>query len=92
MTARRLVPLTGPLPGDWIEDAACTGRDPEIWFPRRGDNSTAYAKSICGECPVRIKCLNWALATERDAWITGTYGIFGGLDPEERRALHQEAS
>ncbi len=39
------------------------------------------AKTICSACPVRARCL--AFAFEHDE----AYGVWGGLNPEERRAL-----
>ena len=38
-------------------------------------------KAVCGRCPVREACLAYALDA-RELW-----GIWGGLDPEERLAL-----
>lgn len=38
-------------------------------------------KAICDACPVRAECRDWALATREP------YGIWGGLDEEERRRI-----
>jgi WhiB family transcriptional regulator, redox-sensing transcriptional regulator len=35
---------------------------------------------ICRSCPVRARCLDWALASGFD------YGIWGGATEDERRA------
>lgn len=57
-----------------VEEAACSGLDPEIWF----DVITPLAaKQVCGKCPVRELCLRVFRGEE--------YGIFGGLTPRERR-------
>ena len=37
--------------------------------------------AICRGCPVKVTCLNWALASGQEA------GIWGGLTEDERRRL-----
>lgn len=68
----------------WMQDAACATADGVDWFP--ADPATAGpAKALCDECPARAQCLEFALATgER-------FGVWGGLDELERRALTQAA-
>jgi WhiB family redox-sensing transcriptional regulator len=64
----------------WRNRAACRGVDPDIFFPV-SDEEAVQAKVICGECPVREACLEWALATrERD-------GVWGGATERERRRM-----
>jgi len=71
----------------WPRRAACRNADPEIFFS--GDNEhpgdrkirEARARAVCSACPVSRSCLEVALATPEPA------GIWGGLDPEERKAL-----
>ena len=60
----------------WQTRAACRGHDPAIFFPDRGETQ-AEAKRICMSCPVRVDCLEWALANHE------RFGIWGG----ESRAL-----
>jgi hypothetical protein len=43
--------------------------------------SGAVARQICSRCPVRADCLAYALAAEEE------FGIWGGLDQNERRNL-----
>ncbi|OLT42162.1 transcription factor WhiB [Saccharomonospora sp. CUA-673] len=68
-----------------MEDAACRDVDPELFFPISdrgpGAQQAAEAKAICGRCPVRDRCLSYALDAGLD------FGIFGGLTQEERREL-----
>jgi WhiB family transcriptional regulator, redox-sensing transcriptional regulator len=72
---------------EWMEFALCRGVDPEIFFPAAEpgvplyDAQVARARGICADCPVRSACLDWAIASGQD------YGVWGGLDPAERRAL-----
>ena len=71
----------------WMEEAACAleGIDPEIFFPSSSSSAVvALAKKVCSKCVVRDECLNYAFE-EEDA-----YGIYGGLTPNERKALKQK--
>lgn len=69
---------------DWMKDAACHGKDPELWYPpeRQQDwiakRRIRLAKSVCAECPVRFACLTFALRTGQ------RFGIWGGLLTKER--------
>jgi Transcription factor WhiB/Homeodomain-like domain len=69
--------------GDWRDRAACRWVDPELFFPTAEsgpllDRQVAAAKAVCAGCPVRARCLAWAL----DAL---PYGIAGGLTEQERQ-------
>jgi WhiB family transcriptional regulator, redox-sensing transcriptional regulator len=69
----------------WREQAACRHRDPGIFFPigktGRALADIGRAKAVCAACVVRSQCLSFALDTRQD------YGIWGGYDEDERRAL-----
>ena len=72
---------------DWRRHAACRGCDVELFFPV-GVTGPAVeqieaAKVICGECPVRVECLEFALLTNQGA------GVWGGATEEERRKLRR---
>ena len=73
------VPLRHP-PG-WQALSSCkTAPDPDWWFA--DDEATQQrAKRVCAGCAVRGRCLDDALA-RGEAW-----GVRGGLDAAERRAL-----
>lgn len=66
----------------WMEYGVCRQVDPELWHPEkgRGDSSQA-ARAICGRCPVRVECLEYALAQP------GIMGIFGGTTESQRRRI-----
>ncbi|MEO3809870.1 WhiB family transcriptional regulator [Sphaerisporangium sp. B11E5] len=68
----------------WLRRAACRTEDPELFFPISatgpGQVQQDQAKAVCGRCPVRLACLDYALATGQE------HGIWGGTDPDERRA------
>jgi WhiB family redox-sensing transcriptional regulator len=67
----------------WRMDALCAETDPEAYFPEKG-GSTRDAKRVCGGCPVRAQCLEFALANDE------RFGIWGGLSERERRRLRQQ--
>jgi WhiB family redox-sensing transcriptional regulator len=72
----------------WRQLAACRADDPEIFFPI-GKSGPALvqaqqAKAVCAHCPVRLRCLAFALDTHQQ------HGIWGGYDETERRVLHRQ--
>lgn len=72
----------------WRDEALCRDTDPDLFFPV-GTTGQALvqierAKSVCGECPVRCECLEFALETNQDA------GIWGGTSEDERRLLRRQ--
>ncbi|MPZ00722.1 MAG: WhiB family transcriptional regulator [Actinophytocola sp.] len=70
---------------DWRHRAACRDEDPELFFPVTdigpGAKQVDEAKSICATCPVRERCLRFAL----DNGLT--YGVFGGMTEQDRADL-----
>ncbi|HTX27990.1 MAG TPA: WhiB family transcriptional regulator [Streptosporangiaceae bacterium] len=68
---------------DWRSAAACLGADPDLFFPVSttgpAEKQIARAKMICTKCPVRLECLEFALAHDQ------FYGIWGGATPEDRQ-------
>jgi WhiB family redox-sensing transcriptional regulator len=69
---------------NWRSQSACRYADPELFFPV-GSAGPALeaadrAKVICRECPVRARCLDWALTHN------AAYGVWGGRTEEERQA------
>lgn len=71
---------------DWRHEAACGGRDVNIFFPSpRNRAGILSAKAICRECPVVSTCLDEAMAEE--GWRKGRHGVRGGKTAEERAAM-----
>ncbi|MFG1703263.1 WhiB family transcriptional regulator [Nonomuraea sp. M3C6] len=70
---------------DWTRRAACLDLDPELFFPISmegpSQSQVERAKHVCGGCPVREPCLEYALTTRQ------AYGVWGGTDPAQRREL-----
>ena len=70
---------------DWRSRATCRHTDPDLFFPEGSEGpalrATELAKRICSVCPVRERCLLWALDH------SAPFGIWGGLTEGERRDL-----
>jgi hypothetical protein len=71
----------------WHTRGTCQGIDVEdadaVFFPGPRDHEEiAEAKELCGWCPVRRDCLDFALENVLKE------GIWGGLTEAERRPLH----
>jgi WhiB family redox-sensing transcriptional regulator len=66
----------------WWERADCRGLDPDLFFPRRGDDTT-QAAAVCKGCPVQVECLEYAIDNgER-------HGIWGGTTGNDRRKIRR---
>lgn len=88
--ARNATPSFDYKPEAWMEQSACIGHNPEMWFPDDRSNNTEetrLAKAICGSCPVATQCLDYALRTEPGFT---RFGIFGGLTADARRRIAKE--
>jgi len=70
---------------NWRVLAACRNADPELFFPEGAAGpaleTAERAKRICRACPVRARCLDWALSHG------AAFGIWGGRTQDERRAF-----
>ncbi|WP_435854157.1 WhiB family transcriptional regulator [Streptomyces subrutilus] len=69
----------------WQTEAACRGLGAEVFFHPEGERGRERAereeaaKSVCGTCPVRARCLEHALR------VAEPYGVWGGLGEKERQ-------
>lgn len=61
----------------------CQQTGPELWFQEHGTSSYRIARSLCNRCPVRVKCLDFALKNSEE------FGMWGGLSPTERKLLRR---
>lgn len=67
----------------WMQEAACKEHPTSWWFPENShDPKTKQARSICKTCPVRIDCLDFALARNDE-------GIWAGYTMRQRRKLRR---
>lgn len=70
----------------WMNSAACHGEDLELFFGPEGERHAERvlrqerAMDLCYGCPVRRRCLEYALT------LGVKHGTWGGLNPEERAA------
>ncbi|HTV12359.1 MAG TPA: WhiB family transcriptional regulator [Acidimicrobiales bacterium] len=86
------LPLDGDVapfgPMNWRSEAACRQLPTELFFPvghgPRAQAQVRLAKQVCAECAVQEDCLAYALAANT------RYGVFGGLDEDERRELRRQ--
>lgn len=69
-------------PEPWTEDALCAQIGGDEWFPEIGDGAAA-AKRICNMCPVKQKCLDYAIERRE------RYGVWGGMGERERRKIER---
>ena len=71
------------LPPNWREEANCKGVDPNIFHPRRGED-TKKAVAICVGCLVVEECLHYALSNNIKV------GIWGAQSERQRRIMRRE--
>ena len=64
----------------WRSKGACQGLDAEIFYPENEDHAE-FALSVCGQCAVRIACLDYALDTREQQ------GVWGGATARDRRKM-----
>ncbi len=75
-----LVERDAGLEADWMAQGKCWDMDPAIFFPSDG-TGVQVAQGICAECPVKTRCLEYALANGI------AHGIWGGTSERERRRI-----
>jgi WhiB family redox-sensing transcriptional regulator len=88
--AREMTDTNDDVPS-WQFRAACRGEDSTLffapnYFEQRGEKDAreAKAKAICTIFPVRIDCLEYAMR------VREPYGVWGGMNETERRALARD--
>ncbi len=65
----------------WQDKARCRTIDnPDRFFPERGVSGRS-ARNLCGKCPVKSECLNYALEHEIE------WGIWGGMTDRQRKKV-----
>lgn len=67
----------GSMP-KWYLQAVCYGASGDLFFEEGVRRLVIEAKTYCVRCPVRIDCLEYALAHDE-------IGVWGGLTTTERR-------
>lgn len=64
----------------WMLRARCRTLDPSTFFPSDG-LGVSSAQRVCGDCPVREECLEYALTYRIE------HGVWGGCSERERRRI-----
>lgn len=80
--------LSADLSTGWQQEGLCRAEDATVFFPPahfehkpEREAREAKAKAICRRCPVRIECLDWALA------VREPFGVWGGRSESERKQI-----
>ncbi len=60
----------------WASQGHCVGKDPDLFFDSSASQVSA-AKAICSDCPVRRRCLEFAVSGNET-------GVWGGTTETER--------
>ena len=89
------LPTVHPVKGvsvTWQQTGACrSGMATDFYPPMHAERKherlarERRAKSVCAACPVQLQCLEHAIAVDE------RYGIWGGLNQDERRLLRASA-
>lgn len=64
----------------WMAEGNCADRHPSLFFPSDGVG-VEVAKRVCIDCPVKTRCLEYALQSRID------HGVWGGTSERERRRI-----
>lgn len=80
------------LDTSWYSRAACRVRGGKLFYPLEGarkdqqgnKSRIRHAKELCSCCPVRDRCLDYALSRPE------SFGIWGGYDVLERKNIKHE--
>jgi WhiB family redox-sensing transcriptional regulator len=66
----------------WMAQGACRGTATAMFFTELGGD-VRPAKALCAECPVRVECLDYAVAD------SSLEGIWGGVSARRRAKLRR---
>lgn len=66
----------------WMARGNCVEETPSLFFPSDGVG-VEVARRICATCPVRERCLEYALQNRIE------HGVWGGCSERERRRIHK---
>ena len=85
-------PSLDALYGTISEQGECRNHEPNTFFYDDGMKGLRKlerkraALAICGMCPVRSQCLEYAVLSGEE------WGVWGGVDEDERRRLRSRAA
>lgn len=64
---------------EFFSEARCAGEKPTL-FQSSKPHFARAAKAVCEQCPIRARCLDWAVKNLEE-------GVWGGTTAEERQRL-----
>ena len=67
----------------WMAEGLCADKHPSTFFPSDGVG-VEKARKICDECPMKQRCLEYALCNRID------HGVWGGTSERQRRRILKE--
>lgn len=70
----------------WMADGNCLQYDPDMMFPNRTQQAYTHdlQVKVCGPCPVREICLDYAVMHREE------HGIWGGLNAYQLKKLYRK--
>ncbi|MFD9463515.1 WhiB family transcriptional regulator [Streptomyces sp. NPDC060027] len=71
---------------DWMENAACTQADPDLFHSNGHGAPYRRAQAICNSCPVQPQCADFANTVEGGAGKRSRHGLWAGKAPRQREA------
>jgi WhiB family redox-sensing transcriptional regulator len=77
--------VTGVYGTDRAFTLPCHNSNPEIFFSEKSEE-IAYAKSLCGGCPVKKECLEGALSRQEPCGVWG----YSKMELLSRRSVYQD--
>lgn len=66
---------------NWREHVACSGLDPDLFFPESEKEAKVIIEEVCDYCSVQDHCLEHAIRTKENE------GVWGGTIPRERKII-----
>jgi WhiB family redox-sensing transcriptional regulator len=64
----------------WMANGSCSTEPPSTFFPSDGVG-VIVAQQICDGCPVKARCLEYALSNRIE------HGVWGGASERQRRRI-----
>lgn len=77
------VGMRRPINDEFKKDQRCNCIGKKEFFFSDDLSDQAIARKLCAECPLLHPCTLWTLTT----WQLQPYGIFAGMDPDQRARI-----
>lgn len=83
MTGPDVVASAIPTDTAWMDAAACYGMDTDMFFPVESTTIPDVVRETCRGCPVRERCLDWAITV-------GERGVWAGTSSKQRTKIRRD--